>query len=453
MSATANRLYPPGPRGHFLLGNLPEFGRDLLGFFVECAGRYGDIVRVRLAGSTAYLLNHPDLMEEVLVGQNRNFIKHTFFWRHVRAIFGDGLLTSEGDFWRRQRRLAQPAFHRERIASYGKVMVDYSQGMLGQWRNGDIRDVHQDMMELTMKIVVKTLFNSEMADEVEEVGSAFEVVIQEIAKRFRRPFRIPDGIPTPGNLRYRRSVQRLDRLVYRIIEERSRSGRDAGDLLSLLLAARDEDGSRMNEKQIRDEVVTLFLAGHETTALTLSWTFYLLSQNPAVDARLAAELAQALGERSPTVDELPRLRFAEMVVMESMRLYPPAYVVGREALADCTLGGYRVPAGTTVFMSPYLMHRDPRYFEDPQSFLPGRWEGDRVKRLPRFAYFPFGGGPRVCIGNQFAMMEAVLLLATIARKFRLRLVPGHPITPFPSITLRPHHGVRVELEERKASSS
>jgi cytochrome P450 len=208
----------------------------------------------------------------------------------------------------------------------------------------------------------------------------------------------------------------------------------------------------MNEKQIRDEVVTLFLAGHETTALTLSWTFYLLSQNPAVDARLAAELAQALGERSPTVDDLPRLRFAETVVMESMRLYPPAYVVGREALADCTLGGYRVPAGTTVFMSPYLMHRDPRYFEDPQSFLPERWEGDRVKRLPRFAYFPFGGGPRVCIGNQFAMMEAALLLATIARKFRLRLVSGHPVTPFPSITLRPQHGVRVELEERKASS-
>lgn len=442
------RLCPPGPKGHFLIGNLPEFAGDLLGFFTKCAREYGDMVSLRLANMPAYLLNHPDYIEYVLVTNNRNFKKHTFFWRHVRAVFGNGLLTSEGDLWLRERRLVQPAFHQERIAAYAEVMVAYTERMLDTWQDGETHDVHQDMMRLTSQIAAKTFFGADVASEVEEVSAALGVATEEISVRVRRPFRIPDSIPTPGNLRYRRAVQSLDALVYTIIRLRRASTQDSGDLLSMLLRAQDEDGSRMNDQQLRDEIITLFLAGHETTALVLSWTWYLLSQHPAAEATLLVELQAVLGGRAPTIDDLRRLSYTKMVVMESMRLYPPVYAFGREALQDCEIGGYQVPAGTTLFMSQWVMHRDPRYFDHPEEFNPDRWSHDLANRLPKYAYFPFGGGPRLCIGNAFAMTEAVLLLATIAQKFHLALAPGHPITLHPSVTLRPRHGIRMVLTKR-----
>ncbi|KLK90811.1 cytochrome P450 [Microvirga vignae] len=438
----------PGPKGLPFLGSLPDLGRDILGFFTRCARQYGDIVSFRLAAWPAMLLNHPDLVEYVLVKNHQNFIKHRFFWRHVEAIFGHGLLTSEGKFWHQQRRLAAPAFAGSRLNSYADTMVQFTERMLQQWQSGQVLDVHQEAMGLTLQIAAKTLFDAEASQDVTEVSQAIDEVMEQISVRFRRPFRIPDAIPLPGNLRYRRGVRRTDQLVARIIAERRHKTEDRGDLLSQLMLARDEAGRPMSERQIRDEVITMLLAGHETTALTLSWTWYLLGLHPAVDAQLAEEVHTVLRGRSPTVDDLPRLRLAEQVVSEALRLYPPAYAIGREALADCEIAGYHVPAGTTIYVSPWVMHRDSRWFDDPQAFQPARWAGNLAKELPRFAYMPFGGGPRICIGNRFAMMEAVLILATVAQQFRLEWQTDRPVQPNPSITLRPGGGVWVRLVSR-----
>ena len=447
MSALPTR--PPGPPGHLLVGNLPEFGRDILGYLTGCARTYGDVVSLRLGAWPTLLVSRADLIEEVLAVRYASFRKHSFFFRHVTAIFGNGLLTSEGDFWLRQRRLAAPAFHRERVAAYGEVMVALTGRHLEGWTDGERRDVHREMMALTVQIAARTLFGAEVPqDVVGEVGRAFDVVVEEIAARFRRPFRIPDAVPTPGNLRYTRNVRRLDRLVYAMIAERRRTGADHGDLLSMLLRVQDDDGTTMTPEQLRDEVITLFLAGHETTALTLSWTFYLLSRHPDACAALEAEADAVLAGRSPGAADLFRLPFTEAVVSEALRLYPPAYVLGREAAEDTEIGGFPAPRGTTVFMSPWVVHRDPRYFEDPEAFRPQRWLDGLAKRLPRCAYLPFGGGPRLCIGQSFAMMEAVLLLATVCQRFRLTLEPDQPITPFASITLRPEGGVWMRLARR-----
>jgi cytochrome P450 len=435
---------PPGPRGRFLLGSLPAFARDTLGFFEQCVRDHGDVIGLNLAGSKVLLLNRPADIETVLLTNRTNFIKHTFFWKHVTAIFGNGLLTAEGDFWLRQRRLAAPAFHPERIASYGDVMARYADRLAVSWRDGEVRDVHRDMMRVTMEIVSKTLFDVEVEEEVEEVGHAFDLVIREIARRFRRPIKIPDAIPTPGNLRYRRGVALLDRLVARVLAERRARSEDRGDLLSMLRTARDEEGRPMSDRQLRDELITIFLAGHETTAISLSWTLFLLTRNPEAEQRLARELDETLVGRLPSFADLPRLRWTEAVVREAMRLYPPAYVIGREALADCEIAGYRVRAGTTIYFSPWVLHRDPRWFDRPEEFRPQRWMDGLAARLPKYVYIPFGGGPRICIGERFAMMEMVLVLATIARRWRFELAGAAPV-PFPSITLRPEGGVPMRI--------
>lgn len=444
--------HPPGPRGRFLVGSLPDFAKDILGFLTACARDYGDVAYLKLAGYDVFLLNHPDLVDVVLRKQRDNFVKHSFLWRHVTAVFGNGLLTSEGDFWLRQRRLAAPAFHPDRIATYGEAMVAYADRLVDGWGDGEVRDVHKDMMRVTMEIVAKTLFDADVESDVDEVGRAFEVALKEIAGRIRRPLRIPDGIPTPGNLRYKRGVERLDRLVSRIIAERRADPRDRGDLLSMLMSARDDDGQAMSDVQLRDELVTLFLAGHETTAISLSWTWHLLGQHPLVKDKLVAELFEALERRPATVADLPRLPYTDAVVKESMRLYPPAYVLGREAIEDCEIAGFRVPARATIYMTPWVMHRDPRWFVEPDKFLPERWLDGLAARLPRFAYMPFGGGPRVCIGDRFAMMEAALILATISRRYLLERTSDAEIVPLPMITLRPEGGVWMKVSRRSDPS-
>jgi cytochrome P450 len=420
------------------VGNLPEFARDVLGFLTDCASRYGGVVSLQLGSWPTLLVSRPDLVEQVLAVRYRAFHKHSFFFRHVTAIFGNGLLTSEGDFWLRQRRLAQPAFHRERVAGYAADMVDLAEKHCDAWRDGEHRDVHRDMMALTLHVVVRTLFGSDVDERATaEVGRAFDAIVEEIARRFRRPFRIPDAVPTPGNVRYSRGIRRLDRLVYALIAERRRSRAERGDLLSLLLRARDEDGTRMTDRQLRDEVVTLFLAGHETTALALSWTWHLLSRHPGKRSVLERELAEVLAGRPPSGAALPRLRYTEAVVHESLRLYPPAYALGREAIEAGELDGYPVPVGTTVLVMPWILHRDPRQFESPGEFRPERWLDGLAGRLPRGAYLPFGAGPRLCIGQSFALMEATLILASVARRFRVDLDPDRVVTPFPSITPGP----------------
>jgi cytochrome P450 len=445
---TAGAHRPPGPKGLPLLGNLPELARDLLGFFGRCSREYGEIVGFRLGMWPALLLSNPRDIEQVLVKEHHNFVKHRFFWRHVTAIFGNGLLTSEGDVWVRQRHLAAPAFSGQRLASYGDAMVGYTRRMLDGWKSGEVRDVHADMMAVTLRIAAKTLFSAEVEHEVAEIDDALNVLMEEIASRFTRPFPIPDALPIPSNIRYRRSVRQIEAVVERIIRERRSTGQDAGDLLSLLMQARDENGKPMSDRQLRDETFTILLAGHETTALTLSWAWYLLGRHAEIQDQLQAEISNVLGQRAPTVDDLPKLRFTENVISEAMRLYPPAYAVGRESLRACEIGGYFVPAGTTIFASQWVQHRDPRYYDDPTAFRPSRWAGDLARKLPRFAYFPFGGGPRICIGMRFAMMEAVLILATMAQRFRLEWQPDRVVVPFPSITLRPKGGIWVKTAAR-----
>jgi cytochrome P450 len=368
----------------------------------------------------------------------------------TRLTLGNGLLTSEGDFWRRQRRLAQPAFHRERVASYAGAMVAFAERMLTTWEDGQVRDVQEDMMQLTLEIVAKTLFDADIAGDAAAASAAMETLLRCFTARVNHMIRLPEHWPTPANFRLHRAVRRLERILFAIIAERRASGEDRGDLLSMLLHAQDEDdGGRMTDHQLRDEAMTLFMAGHETTANTMAWVWFLLANHPQAEARLHAELDEVLGGRSPGFDDLPRLAYTEMVVTEALRLYPTVWLLGREAIEPCEVGGYPIRVGTTLYMSQWVIHRDPRWFDDPREYRPERWADGLAKRLPRYAYFPFGGGPRICIGNSFAMMEATLLLATIARRFRLALTPDATVTPLPTMTLRPDGGVKVRLTRRR----
>jgi cytochrome P450 len=437
---------PPGPPSESWTGSYKVYSADPLGYLPSLAREYGDIVTLRYYTFRVYFISHPDYIEEALVTQNRKFIKGRIL-RANRRLFGNGLLTSEGDFWLRQRRLAQPAFHRARIATYADTMVRFAQRLVGEWKNGDEHDIHAEMMRLTLQIVAKTLFDADVDREAQQVGRALESIM-ELNSDFRKLMLTPSWLPIPRNINAAIATRRLDKIIFRFIEQRRASGKDAGDLLSMLLAAQDEDGSRMTDRQLRDEAMTIFLAGHETTANALSWTWLLLTQNPAVEAKLHSELDAVLAGRAPTLDDLPNLRFTGNVITESMRLYPPAWGMARLAIEDAEIGGYPIPKGCGVSLAQWVVHRDPRWFDAPLEFRPERWEGDLLKRLPRFAYFPFGGGPRQCIGNNFAVMEATLLLATIAQHFRIRVVPGHPVVPMPSITLRPKFGIRATLEAR-----
>jgi cytochrome P450 len=448
----ANRnKFPAGPSEGLKRWSLGPLNDNPLEYFTKIAREYGDIAGLRVLNFRSIFINHPDLIEEVLVTNARKYSKGRVL-RANRHVFGEGLLTSEGDFWLRQRRLAQPAFHRARIASYAATMVEYTQRMLNGWRGGEERDAHQEMMRLTLQIVGKTLFDADVERDAQHVGKSLELLL-EIGANFRRTIFVPHWLPTPTNLRVKREVAQIEKILYRIIGERRASGRDTGDLLSMLLSAQDEDGSRMTDRQLRDEAITLFLAGHETTASTLSWTWWLLAQNPAVEAKLHAELDAVLGDRVPSLDDLPRLAYAGHVITESLRLYPAAWGMARLAVEDHEIAGYPVTKGMGVAMAQWVVHRDLRWYDAPEEFQPERWEDDLWKRLPRFAYFPFGGGPRQCIGNAFALMEATLILATIARKFRLRLVANHPVAPLASITLRPRYGVGVTLESRQGNEA
>ena len=438
-------LIPPGPKGHFLSGHLPELRRDALGFYLRCAREYGDCTLIRFGLKRIYLVNSPALIEQVL--HSRNFTKH-FALRMNKLLLGNGLLTSEGDFWLRQRRLIQPVFQRERLASYAPDMTAFTQRQIDTWRDGDLRDLHIEMRQLTLAIAAKTLFGADVTGQSEAVGLALHEAMGTFSQRFFRVLRIPERIPTPGNLRIRRAVRRLDDILYGLINQRRAEG-EQKDLLSILLHARHEsDGTGMTDQQLRDEAMTLFLAGHETTALALSWGWYLLAQHAEVVKKLEAELSQVLDGRAPTVADLPNLLYTEMVVQEIMRVYPPAYAIGRQSIRPCTIGGYPVPAGATVLMCQWVVHRDPRYFEDPERFYPERWTDDLARRLPRYAYFPFGGGQRVCIGNTFALMELPLVLATIAQRFRFSRPPGPPVLPKPQLTLQPDRPILLKLHAR-----
>jgi cytochrome P450 len=438
---------PPGPTGTWIGGNLRQFADRRLGFFLDVARQYGPLSSFRFGPRRVFLAADPDLIEQVLVTDAKHYVKH-FGARAYKPVLGNGLVTSEGDFWLRQRRLSQPAFLKSRVLSYAPVMGELTRQMLAKWRPGQPIDIHYAFSELTSAIALKTLFDLDDPGDRERFTETLRLAFDLMSARFRVLFKLPNWVPTPANLRLRRAVRDLFAVVDGFIAQGRHRKEPGDDLLSRLVAAQDDDGTRMTDRQLRDEMMTLYLAGHETTALTLSWTWLLLAQHPEAEDRLVAEWRKVLAGRTPTPDDLPHLPYTDAVITEAMRVYPPVYLIGREATRDLELGGYRVKKGYTVFMSQWVNHRDPKYFPDPEAFRPERWLDGLARRLPKYAYYPFGGGPRVCIGNTFALMEAAIILAAVGQRYRFTLDPDAVIDVNPQITLLPKYGIPATLERR-----
>ena len=438
--------FPPGLQLNLPFYLLRRFFKpgNPIALFEHLAQTYGRIAHYRLGLSHIIFINEPEFIHQILIKQPQHFIKERT-QRRMKILLGEGLITSDGEVHRRQRRIAAPAFHRQRIQAYGAIMVDRAASMRGQWRPGQPLDIASQMMQLALQVVARTLFNTDVTDDVLQINDQVNVIMQLYNYLIALP-RAEAYLnwPIPGLVRFRHARSRLDKVVQRMIADHRADGVDRGDLLSMLLASRDEesDHSGMTDEQLRDEVLTIFLAGYETVANALTWTWYLLSQNPEAEACLHAEIDEVLGTsaaRLPTLEDLPRLRYTEMVLAESMRLYPPAWAMGRQSIAEVELGPYRFPTGTYFFFSQYIIQRSAEYFPDPLRFDPERFLPENKAGRPRFSYFPFGAGGRQCIGEAFAWMEGVLMLATIAQQWRLRFVPGQAVEVQPKITLRPKY--------------
>ena len=434
------------------LATVWRFRGDQLQFLLDATAEH-EIVQVRLGVIRLYIVREPEHVKHILVDNNQNYDKQTRAYNALREVLGQGLLTSEGDFWRRQRRIAQPAFHRQRIASFAETMTSVTLSMLESWepaiRSHEPLDMAREMMRLTLRIAGLTLLGADVQDTATDVGEAVSVISHRINDQITQIIPVPSWVPTPSNRRVRHNLEALDRIVHGIIRERRRKDEHPHDLLAMLMDVQDEEtGERMTDSQLRDEVITMFLAGHETTATALSWTFYLLSLHPQVMRAVQREVDEVLGERPPTAADVPQLRYTERVVKESMRLYPPAWVIDRRVVEDDMVGGHRFAAGSMVFLSPWVSHRNPKQWPNPLGFDPDRFTPDQERERPRYAYFPFGGGPHLCIGQPFAMMEAVLILAAVLQRVSVSLVPGRPVVPQPLVTLRPKNGVWMRLARR-----
>jgi enediyne biosynthesis protein E7 len=446
------RRIAPGPPGHFLLGNLREFRRDVLGLVMESTAAYGDVVRCRLGPEIVHLLNHPDHVEQVLQRRSANFDKQTRSSRFIRMVTGESVLTSNGDSWKRLRRMDQPAFHHRQIAGFATQMTAAAESMLGAWRARENPalpfDISSEMARLTYSIVGQTLFSFNTGEDAATVEKAMRVILPHVFGRLGQLVNWPEWVPTPANRRFRKSLADVDRVVYRIIDQHRRaqaSGHEHQDLLAMLLRVRDADsGAALDDEQLRNETMTFLLAGHETTANALTWTFYLIASHPEVEDCLLEELARVLGDRTPVLEDIPKLLYTKKVIQESMRLYPPIWIIERRVIQEDQIGGYILPTGSSVVISPYALHRHPEFWERPDVFDPSRFDA-----RPPQAYIPFGMGPRFCIGNEFAMLEAQLVTAMVMQAFQLRLVPGHPVVPLPDITLRSRYGMPMTLQARR----
>jgi cytochrome P450 len=441
----------PSPQGAGLFGHVQQLGPNSFEFLQHCRAHYGDVVHLRVLNRHSYLINRPEWIQDVMVNHVDKFEKGRLLKQIGKNMLGEGLLTSERVHHKKQRKLIQPAFHHGRAAAYSAAMVAQTERMMANWQHGSTVDIDHAMMLLTQSIVAKTLFDADVSTQAEEIGSVIAQQLRLISENLTRTLFF-NWLPSRHKRERLEGMKKLDALIYSFIAEwRRQGGQDKGDLLSMLLLSTDEDGTPMSDRQARDEALTLFIAGHETTANALAWTWYLLVQHPQAMATLHAELESILGERTLTADDLRRLPYTEKVIKEAIRLYPPAWMITRRSIAPVEVGGYHFPADTLFLMSPYLMHRDGRYFPDPLSFQPERWTAEFEKELPRYAYFPFGGGPRICIGNGFAMMEAQLILATMAQRLDLSLLNDAPVQPEPLITLRPRTPIqmRVSLRQQK----
>lgn len=415
--------------------------QDPLRFFRSLAEEYGGLYKVNLLGRSFYLVSEPDYVKHILQENNRNYIKGDSV-EPARILVGYGLATSDGDLWLTQRRLMQPAFHRKRLASLGKLMTDTAEQHLSTWEDhresGDPIDLVDEMMALTLQIIVSTMFTKDISEEVGELGEAFTEVLRFIDQRSFGSMGLPIWMPTPKNLRAKRAIETIDRIVYRVAEERRGKEEQYEDLLSMLLLARDADtGEGMSPRQLRDEIVTIFFAGHETTALTLTWTLHELFRNPEVEEKLRAEVESVLDGRTPTVEDLKDLRYTRMVLDEALRRYPAAWVFIRQSVEEDVIDGFRIPADSDVILSPYVTHHLPEYWDEPDEFRPERFDPDSEHPSHPMAYYPFGGGPRLCIGRDFALMEATLLLPMILQRYRLHPTPDYHAEAIPMVTLRP----------------
>jgi cytochrome P450 len=446
---------PPGPGYRPNKEELRPLQQGPHEFILAVARQYGGIVRYPVGPLTVYLATEPDYVRHVLQDNNKGYSKATFQYKLLSSITGQGLLTSDGDFWLRQRRLAQPAFRRQHVARFMAIMADAVEVMLARWdghaRRGEALDIAAEMMHVALQIVAKAMFGAEVGDRADDLAQATLTVLDHIVARARTFGLTPTFLPTAANRHYWRSMKVLDDAVNRTIAERRKAG-PADDLLSMLMQAQDaETGHRMTDQNLRDEVMTMLIAGHETVASALAWTWYLLGEHPEEAANLHAELADVLGGRTPTADDLPALRYTDMVFSEALRLYPPAWIITRKALEDDDIGGYRIPANSLVVTSPYVTQRLGQYWPEPEAFEPGRFTAAEIAMRPRFAYYPFGGGPRLCIGNHFAQVEAAVVISMVAQRYTLRPVPGHPVEVEPGVTLRPKHGLVMTLHRREAA--
>lgn len=450
MGTVLEHTAAPGVSGLALFRLMPEFKRNTLQTFMSLARRHGDIVCFRGLW-TSFMLTDPQHVEYVLQTNSRNYRKGKNY-KEVAASTGNGLFVSEGDVWRRQRRLAQPAFHRQRMASFAKIMTASCEAMLERWRplaeRNELIEVDAEMLRLTLGIVGKALFSRDLSDEADTVSRSFEVIRKHTIDRVMSVVKFPASFPTARNRRFRQAITNAEQIVYGLIAERRRGQGNADDLLSLLMAARDEEtGEGLSDRELRDQALTIIGAGYETTTQALAWTWYLLAKHPEIENKLHAEISGVLGGRAPTFDDLPDLKYTLMVFQEAIRLYPPIWMMTRAAIETDEIGGYRVPADSEILLLPYLTHRHPKYWDRPEEFDPEHFTQEKVAARPRFAYFPFGAGARQCIGNNFALMEAQLIIATVAQKYRLRLADEQAIEPETSVTLRPRGGVRMKLNQ------
>jgi cytochrome P450 len=445
--------YPPGPRDWFfgLTIGLRSL-REPLAFLQEMARDYGDIAHVHVGPYHTYLINHPSLIREVLVTKGKSFVKWEAQKRVFRKIDGDGLINSEGDFWLRQRRLIQKAFHHRRLGRYAEMTVGLTRRRLDRWTAGAAINLDREMSELALEIAGETLFGVDLRDHAAWLGELAEILRETFISEFLAPVPLPDWLPLPSKRRMRRAIRELDAFITGIIRDRRASGEDKGDLLSMLLLAVDEqgDGTGMTDRQARDEAVTLFNGGHDSTSAALAWTCYFIARDPGVQERLRNEVEAVLGRRVATFEDLPRLTFADTVVKESLRICPPTSALfTRQAVAEVEIGGYRLAPKSLVAISPYVTQRDPRWFPQPERFDPDRFGAGRVEDIPEYAYFPFGAGPHVCVGNTFAMMEITLIVATVVQRFHLELSPGQEnLAPELKVSLRPKGGVWVKPIQR-----
>lgn len=412
------------------------------------AHKYGDTFYFKFGRDKIFFLNHPDAIRELLVVQHENFRKGDGVML-LNRMLGNGLITNEGASHKKQRRLVQPAFHRKRIAGYAVAMVDAAQQQAHAWQDGTQVNIVQEMLQLTLVVVGKTLFNTDVSKEADTFHQGLATSMEAFRKIGLSPWgKWIERLPFPINARLRRARASLDEVIYRVIDEHRRAGTDQGDLLSMLLLARDEDGSAMDDQQVRDEITTLFLAGHETVAHALTWTWYLLAQHPEVRTQVQREVDMVLEGRPATIDDLSRLAYTERVIMESMRICPPVWAIDRRAMRDTVIHGVPIPQGARVIMSQYQIHHDPRFYPDPERFDPERWTPEAQASRPKFAYFPFGGGPRLCVGESFAWTESILLLATLSQHWEICLAPGARVEFQPAVTLRPKYGIQMTLHKR-----